>query len=71
MESSPERLATICVGYRETFWMRRNASENNFAGSCLAINFFQPHVFGVRMSTEKKQAVNLSSECIALHNECF
>ena len=37
MESSPERLATICVGYRETFWMRRNASENNFAGSCLAI----------------------------------
>ena len=37
MESSPERLATICVGYRETFWMRRNARENNFARYCLAI----------------------------------
>ena len=37
MESSPERLATICVGYRETFWMRRNARENNFAWYCLAI----------------------------------
>ena len=32
MENSPERLATICVGYRETFWMRRNAHENNFTG---------------------------------------
>ena len=31
MESSPERLATICVGYRKTFWMKRNAHENNFA----------------------------------------
>ena len=30
MESSP---ATICVGYRETFWTRRNARENNFAWS--------------------------------------
>ena len=37
MESSPERLATVCVGYRETFWMRRNARENNFARYCLAI----------------------------------
>ena len=36
MESSSERLATICVDYRETFWMRRNAPrENNFArGYC-------------------------------------
>ena len=37
MESSPEHLATICVGYRETFRMRRNAPENNFALYCLAI----------------------------------
>ena len=37
MESSPEHLATICVGYREIFWMRRNARENNFTRYCLAI----------------------------------
>ena len=37
MESSPEHLATICVGYRETSWMRRNARENIFARYCLAI----------------------------------
>ena len=37
MESSPEHLATICVGYHETSWMRRNAREKNFAGYCLAI----------------------------------
>ena len=37
MESSPERLVTICVGYRETIWMRRNTRENNFAQYCLAI----------------------------------
>ena len=40
MESSPERLATLCGGYRETFWMRRNARENNFERYCLAI--FRP-----------------------------
>ena len=50
MESSPDRLATICVVYRETFWMRRNASENNFAGYCLAIS--QPRVFGVWTYTD-------------------
>ena len=50
MESSPERLATICVGYRETFWKRRNARENIFARYCLAI--FQARVVGVRTYTD-------------------
>ena len=53
MESSPERLATKCVGYRETFWMRRNARENNFSryylaifpGTCFCL-------FGVRTCTD-------------------
>ena len=86
MESSPEHLATVCVGYRETSWMRRNARENIFARYCLAI-FFR-HVllvYGrIRMSTEKCECSLLESlhaileailssynECIALHNECF
>ena len=67
MESSPERLATICVGYRETSWMRRNARENNFARYCLAI-FFR-HVllvYGrIRMSTEKCECSLLEHR---LHN---
>ena len=56
MESSPERLATICVGYCETFWMRRNARENNFAWP-----FFQARVFGVLRSVRPHAVkVNLS-----------
>ena len=46
MESSPEHLATMCVGYRETSWMRKNARENNFAQYSLAI--FQARVVSVR-----------------------
>ena len=64
MESSPERLATICVGYRETFWMRRNARENNFARYCLAIFpgtcFWCTDVDGcqLRSESEKPRAVS-------------
>ena len=61
MESSPEHLATICVGYHERFWKRRNARENIFARPFL--------VYGrIRMSTEKCETVRLCHECSLLES---
>ena len=80
MESSPERLATICVGYRETFWMRRNARENNFARYCLAIYpgtcCWCTDVYGCQLRSVSvlcylEAILSSYNECIALHNECF
>ena len=82
MESSPEHLARICVGYRETSWKRRNARENIFAWYCLAI-FFR-HVllvYGrIRMSTEKCECSDCSlleslhailEVILSSYNECI
>ena len=63
MESSPEHLATICVDYRVTSWMRRNARENNFAWYSLAI--FQAHVVSVQTYTD------VNEKCVLCSSLCY